>query len=82
MVVTLIVENAESEPPTVDELNEWVDYAGATHPVVSDPEWEVVLSYALRDWTVLPSQTLIAPGMEIIVADGPVEEDDILALLP
>ena len=82
MIVPLLVENGASETPSVDELNEWADTAGSTHPVVTDPDWEVVLRYTPREWTVLPAMTLIAPGMEIITADGTVEEDDILALLP
>jgi hypothetical protein len=66
----------------VDDLNIWVDEYGVTHPVLSDPEWEVVEGYSDRGRPALPSHTLIAPGMEILVASGKVEEADVVAALP
>ncbi len=82
VIVTLMVETVERDPPTVDDLNAWVDAYGITHLVVTDPEWEVVDRYSERVPTALPSLTLIAPGMEIIVAAGSVEEADVVAVLP
>ena len=82
MIVTLLVETNDGQPPTVEELNEWVDEYDVPHPVVTDPKWEVVESYSDRGTPALPSHTLIGPGMEILVAAGTVEEDEVLAALP
>jgi len=82
VIVTLLVETLGRTAPTQDDLNDWVDAYGVTHPVVSDPDWGVIESYSDRGRPALPSHTLIAPGMEIIVASGKVEEADILAALP
>jgi len=81
MIITLLVETSDGSAPEVDDLNEWADEYGATHPVVSDPKWEVVQSYSKRI-PALPSHTLIAPGMEIIMASDVVEEKHVLAVLP
>ena len=85
MIVTLIVETLEEAPPTVDDLNEWADAYGSTHAVTTDPDWEVIDSYSERGRPALPSFTLIAPGMEILLAaggSGSVTEEDLLDLLP
>jgi hypothetical protein len=82
IVITLLVETLDRTAPTVDELNIWVDEYGVTHPVVSDAQWEVVDRYSERSRPALPSHTLIAPGMEILVASGRVEEADVVAALP
>jgi hypothetical protein len=82
IIVTLLVETLAQEPPSVDDLNLWVDEYEITHPVVSDPEWGVVERYSIRDRPALPSHTLIAHGMEIIEAAGEVDESDIEAILP
>ncbi len=82
LVITLLVENYDNTAPTVEELNTWVDEYAITHPVVSDADWEVVESYSERGRPALPSHTLIAPGMEILVASGKVEEADVVAALP
>ena len=82
IIVTLLVENNDQQAPSVDELGLWVEEYGVTHPVVSDPNWEVIESYSDRGRPALPSHTLIAPGMEIVVTSGKVEESEIVAILP
>ena len=82
MVITLLVETQDGEAPTVEDLNTWADDYGSGHPVVTDPDWEVVESYSERGPPALPSFTLISPGMEILVACGTVTEEDVVAALP
>ena len=82
IVVTLLVETNDGKPPTVEDLEEWVDEYEVTHPVLSDPEWGVVESYTSRGTPALPSHTLLAPGMEILIAAGQVDEAEVEALLP
>jgi len=81
MVITLITENYLQEPPSQEDLNTWADEYGQTFPVLSDAE-PVALRYTERDSLSLPSISLFGPGAEILIADGNVSEDDIVAALP
>jgi len=81
MAITLITENYAGEPPTQEELNTWASDYGQTFPVLSDAE-PVALRYTERDSLSLPSISLFAPGAEILIADGDVSEEDIIAALP
>jgi len=81
MAITLITENYLEEPPSQDDLNTWADEYGQTFPVLSDAE-PVALRYTERDSLSLPSISLLGPGAELLVADGDVDEDDIIAALP
>ncbi len=81
MIVTLITENYQYLPPNQEELNQWADEYGQTFPVLSDSE-SVALRFTARGSLSLPSHTLIGPGAEVLIADGDVEESDIVAALP
>ncbi len=81
MAITLITENYQQEPPSQDDLNTWADEYGQTFPVLSDAE-PVALRYTERDSLSLPSISLLGPGAELLVADGDIDEDDIIAALP
>jgi len=81
MAITLITENYQQEPPSQDDLNTWADEYGQTFPVLSDAE-PVALRYTQRDSLSLPSISLLGPGAELLIADGDVDEDDIVAALP
>jgi len=82
MIITLVGENSSRETPDLEDLQQWADTFGANYPVVADAEFEVSSRFALGGTLSLPGMTLIAPGGEILVADGWVEEDDIIAHLP
>ena len=41
VVLQLIGENMNSQPPTVAELAGWVDHFQVTFPVLADPNWQV-----------------------------------------
>ena len=81
IAITLITENYAEEAPDQDDLNTWADEYGQTFPVLSDAE-PVALRYTERDSLSLPSISLFGPGAEILIADGNVSEDDIVAALP
>jgi len=81
MVVTLIIENYLEEPPSTEELQTWADEYEQTFPVLSDAP-PVALRYTNRPTLSLPSVSLLEPGAELVIADGDVEEDDIIAALP
>lgn len=81
MAISLITQNYQSEPPSTADLLTWVDDYDQTFPVLSDAE-PVVLRYSERETLSLPSLTLIGPGGEVLIGDGDVTEDDIVAALP
>ncbi len=81
MVVTLLTENYEYMPPSEADLNTWANEYGQTFPVLSDAEL-VAERFTPRGSLSLPSHTLLGPGAVVIVADGDVEESDIVAALP
>ena len=57
VVVTLLVETLGGNPPEVDDLNIWVEEFGVTHPVVSDPDWEMISRYSIRGRPPLPAHS-------------------------
>jgi len=81
MVVTLAVENSASLTPSQVDLNAWAVQLGQTFPVLSDAEL-VGARFTENGFLPSPSHTLLGPGAVVIVADGDVEESDILAALP
>ena len=83
IVITLLTENYDGDPPSVEELNIWSEEYGQTFPVVSDGARYIHSSGAKGTGEVaLPSHTLIGPGSVIVVADGEVTESDIIGALP
>ena len=69
-------------PPSQAELQAWADDYAETFPVVSDGD-RYIHTFGKKGGEVkLPSYTLIGPGMEILIADGPVPVEDIVLALP
>jgi len=82
IIITLITENAENAPPSVSELGVWADEYGETFPVLSDTS-SYTEGFAKGKATLsLPVSTLIAPGGELLIANGDVSEAQIQAALP
>ncbi|MDP6931301.1 MAG: hypothetical protein QGG40_00225, partial [Myxococcota bacterium] len=71
----------DNVPPDQEELELWATTYGQTFPVLSDSE-PVALRYTERGTLSLPSHSLIGPGAEVLIADGDVTEDDVVAALP
>lgn len=67
MVIQLLAENNSGGTPSADELADWADSAGQTHPVVADSGWSVSNRFE-QDYGI-PSFTLLAPGMEVVAVD-------------
>lgn len=77
----MIGEDLTGAAPTAEQLKvDWADKYGITAPVLSDGGFGVGWTYMSGD---LPSQTLLAPGMEIIIKDGyPISGEAIDEVLP
>ena len=80
MVVSLITETYDRVPPEQEDLQAWAAEYGQTFPVLSDAI-DVVERFSDRPGVSLPSHSLIGPGGRVIVADGDVTEEDIVAAL-
>jgi len=62
-------------------LVEWADEFGISHAVVADSAFQVGVNYN-PDGSI-PSMTLLAPGMEIVLLDqNSISEEEILPYLP
>ena len=81
LIITLLTENYEQEPPDQDQLNEWADEYGQTFPVVSDAD-RYIHTFGKKGTVKLPSFTLLGPGAEVLVVNKDITEDDIIAVLP
>lgn len=58
----MLGEYTDGSTPTADQLMEWVDTYGLTHPVVSDPNFGYGWQFMSGS---LPSQTLMSAGAEL-----------------
>ena len=76
----MVAQDAGYNPADGDDAAQWANDLGVTHPVVADPYWSIGDLYEV-DWSI-PSLTLIGPGMEVLIEDGWITEDDIEAALP
>ena len=68
LVMNLMGENNDSQPPTQEELGEWADAYGLTFPVLSDPNFGMGYTYVPGGGS-LPFLALIDRGM-VITATG------------
>jgi len=82
MILTLLGENTLGEAPGVEDLDQWVVGNGATHPVLSDPDYEISLRYLGQTAATLPQVSMIGPGGEILGISPEVSEATIVANLP
>ncbi len=80
--MTLLGENLFGAPPSQEELAEWADNAGATHPILSDGNWEVTARYLDSNYIALPSMHQMGAGLEILRRDTEITEDQIREALP
>jgi len=81
MVITLLLENDDEVPPSSPELMQWATQYGQTFPVLADAD-PVTTRFTARGEVSLPSHTLLGPGGVVLVGDGDVTEDQIIAALP
>jgi hypothetical protein len=86
MIVTLLVEKYDGTPPEQSDLEGWALDYGQTFPVLSDPDWLVTDRFMRRPGEnpghpALPSTSLLGRGMQVLLADRDITEEDILAAL-
>ena len=86
VIITLLTENNDEEPPDQEELKLWAGDFGQTFPVLSDSDYYIHSfvgeGQTAADFGLLPSFTLIGPGAKIIAANGDYTEAAIEAALP
>jgi hypothetical protein len=80
-VITLLGENSFGSTPTVEELQEWADTFGLTHPVVADAGWGVTVRFTGYSFA-LPAMHQMAPGMEILRRNTWITENQVQGALP
>ncbi len=81
MIIMMWAENASSEAPTVDDLAGMAAEYGHTYPDVADAGWAINNRYEKDNG--IPTQILIAPGMEIVIGDSPgIDDATIESYLP
>ena len=82
MIITLLGETDSGSLPAQENLAGWADQYGQTFPVVADGSFGVGARFVEGSSIGLPSISLLAPGMEVVIADGRPTAQDIEALLP
>jgi peroxiredoxin len=82
IVITLLGQNLAGGTPTKQELGEWADTFGLTHPVVADPGWGVTGRFVDGTTINLPAMHQMAAGMEVLRRDTVVGEDQVRDALP
>ena len=80
-MITLLTENHNSEPPNQAELMAWAELYGQSFPTVSDGEG-YIHTFGGKSEVSLPSHTLLGPGGLVMMADGEITEEAIVAALP
>ncbi len=70
MVITLIGENGDNDPPTSEDLMEWADTYQAKHPVVADINFNVTNEIVgVGSTLVLPSNHLFGNELRVVMTD-------------
>ena len=82
MVITLLAETRSEEVPEPEALMAWADSHNQDFPVVADSGFGVSQRFVTGGTIYLPTMTLLAPGAEVVIADGDVTTADIEAVLP
>jgi len=83
--MTLIGET-NSGDPSQEDLMEWANDYGLTHPVLADPGFDEIVNYLWADPNFsgqfgLPNMELLSPGMVVESSNGWVNAGDIEAHL-
>ena len=67
IAIDVLYQDKEGQPATAETAERWVDLYGLTVPVLIDPKQTVILSWVLAG--AIPSESLMKPGLEILVLD-------------
>lgn len=80
MFLEVMIENNDSETPSVDDLAEWAGTYGLTMPVLADEGETVVYSFATGGSIGLPYTVLLDRG-EVVESVGSATTSDMDQLL-
>jgi peroxiredoxin len=67
IAIEVLYQDEDYLPATVETAERWADIFGLTVPVLIDPDQKVLLNYVLAG--AIPSETLMKPGLEILILD-------------
>ncbi|TPV92463.1 MAG: redoxin domain-containing protein [Myxococcales bacterium FL481] len=65
MVLTLLIENASEQSPSVSDLQAWVDRHDLTHPVLADPGSLINDQWWPNSTFPVPHSKLLAPKIRV-----------------
>ena len=80
-MITLLGEDAASNPADGNDATAWADTFKLNHPVVADPNWSVTARFTSGS-IGLPSMHQLAAGMEVLQTQTRVSEMEIEDALP
>lgn len=81
VVISALGENVDSETPTSDDLSSWANAYDLTFPVVADPGFDGLYSFATTGTVGLPYRVLIDRDMVIVDASGGASDADVRDLV-
>jgi peroxiredoxin len=67
IAIDVLYQNVDGKPATLETAQEWADVYGLSVPVLVDPDQTMILNWVLAGY--IPSESLMKPGMEIVVLD-------------
>ena len=82
MVLTLMVENLDSQDPSKDDLAAWAEDLDLEHPVLADPDGVVLNSYAPNEsFGHFPVYIVIGRGGLVAFIDESLPSDETVEAL-
>ena len=74
-IITMMSENEDGDIPTATELQGWASANGITHPVVADPNRQILSDFlagseSAGDSISLPNLQLLTPGMVVALSNN------------
>jgi peroxiredoxin len=67
IAIDVLYQNLDGQPATLETAEGWAEAYGLSVPVLIDPDQTVIMNWVLAGY--IPSETLMKPGLEIMVFD-------------
>jgi peroxiredoxin len=67
LAIDVLIEDIDYKPATEETAERWADTYGLTVPVLIDPKLTAYANFVFA--SAIPSETLLKPGMEVLVRD-------------
>jgi len=80
MIMNVIIEDESGNAPNQADLQAWSNNFGLTMPVLADPNYRVLSSYATSSSIGLPFTVLIDRGVVVESVDYPTVDDAVRLL--